>query len=109
MELENLQVSDQELRYYKVIQNDPIMRSNYLMLKEVIRNLKNEWANEQIDKAPLLSIQEVAVRFKVTKATIHNWIKRGIITGKKMGKGRYFDEKEVRDSIDRFKGYIVRP
>jgi len=44
---------------------------------------------------PLLTITDLAMRFKVSKATIHNWINRGIIEGVKVGKNRYFTEDEL--------------
>ena len=52
-----------------------------------------------MDGAPLLSIQDVADKFGVCKATVHNWIKLNYISGEKMGKGRYFDEQEVRQAM----------
>ena len=44
---------------------------------------------------PLLTIGELAVRFKVSKATIHNWMAKGIVKGVKVGKNRYFTENEI--------------
>ena len=44
---------------------------------------------------PLLTIPDIAKRFKVSKATIHNWINRGIIKGVKAGKNRYFTDDEL--------------
>jgi hypothetical protein len=44
---------------------------------------------------PLLTISDIATRFKVTKATVHNWKNQGIIKGVKVGKNRYFTEDEL--------------
>ena len=45
----------------------------------------------------LLTINDIAKRFKVSKATIHNWLNRGIIKGIKVGKNRYFTEDEIQN------------
>lgn len=45
---------------------------------------------------PLSTIGDIAKRFKVSKATIHNWIRRGVIKGIKVGKNRYFTEDEIK-------------
>jgi hypothetical protein len=44
----------------------------------------------------LSTIPDIAKRFKVSKATVHNWINRGIVRGVKVGKNRYFTEEEIR-------------
>lgn len=64
---------------------------------------------EKMEKAkkeaePLLTITDIAQKFKVTKATVHNWMNRGSIEGRKFGKNRYFTEEEVRKSMAKF-GY----
>lgn len=48
---------------------------------------------------PLLTISGIANRFKVSKATIHNWLNRGILKGNKVGKNRYFTEAEIQNVI----------
>lgn len=53
-------------------------------------------------KNPLLNIEDIAKRFKVCKATIHNWLNQGIITGKKVGKNRYFTEEEVSKALKKY-------
>jgi excisionase family DNA binding protein len=44
----------------------------------------------------LSTIADIAKRFKVSKTTVHNWIRRGIIRGIRVGKNRYFTEDEIR-------------
>ena len=44
----------------------------------------------------LLTIGDIAKRFKVSKATVHNWMGRGIIKGVKVGKNRYYTEDEIQ-------------
>jgi len=51
----------------------------------------------------LSTIADIAIRFKVSKATVHNWLNRGLISGVKVGKNRYFTEEEIRKVI-----YYVR-
>ena len=54
---------------------------------------------QSYEAQPLLTIADVARRFKVSKATIHNWLNRGIIKGVKVGKNRYFTEDEIQNVI----------
>lgn len=61
--------------------------------------LKKEQVNH---KEKLLDIGELAAHFKKSKQTVHNWRKAGIITGKKMGKGRYFSVREVEETLNRY-------
>lgn len=56
------------------------------------------------DKSPLLTITDLSVKLKVTKATIHNYLKKGLITGEKMGKNRYFKMVEVSNAMKKY-GY----
>jgi excisionase family DNA binding protein len=44
----------------------------------------------------LSTIADIAKRFKVSKATVHNWMQKGTIRGVKVGKNRYFTEDEIR-------------
>jgi DNA-directed RNA polymerase specialized sigma24 family protein len=67
--------------------------------KEVLQEVKNEKKEVRTDEVYLLKICDIAKRFKVTKSTIHNWINRGLITGRKLGKNRYFTEQEVIDAL----------
>jgi len=53
-------------------------------------------------EATLYKIGQIASRLGVSKATIHNWLKRGLITGHKFGKNRYFTEQEI---LEAFKSY----
>lgn len=73
---------------------------NYLedALEQHFQKIKN------LDQAkdPYLTISGIAQRFQVTKATIHNWIKRGTIVGKKLGKNRYFSEEEVKNALSAY-------
>lgn len=71
-------------------------------VKEALSEHRNELKKAEELKNPLLNIDDIAKRFKVTKATIHNWINRGIITGMKVGKNRYFTEEEVRAALSKY-------
>lgn len=71
-------------------------------VKEALTEFKEEQKKlEQLNEPPL-NINDIAVRFKVCKATIHNWINRGIITGNKVGKNRYFTFGEVRAALKQY-------
>lgn len=71
-------------------------------ITEAFKEHRNELKRLEVLKSPLLTIDDIAKRFKVCKATIHNWIKRGIITGVKVGKNRYFTEEEVTDALIKY-------
>jgi excisionase family DNA binding protein len=71
-------------------------------IKEAIDEFKEELQKKEDDKKPLLTIEDIARRFKVTKATIHNWINRGMLKGRKVGKNRYFMEDEVRHALMKY-------
>ncbi len=57
--------------------------------------LKQEYIRD--GSKTLSTIGDVAKRFKVSKATVHNWLHRGIIKGIKVGKNRYFTEDEIQN------------
>ena len=56
--------------------------------------LKQEYVRD--GSKTLSTIGDIANRFKVSKATVHNWMARGIIKGVKVGKNRYFTEDEIQ-------------
>lgn len=70
-------------------------------IKEEVEKLLQVYVD---DKSPLLTIQELSVKLKVTKATIHNYLKKGLINGEKMGKNRYFKMAEVNEALKKY-GY----
>jgi HTH domain len=67
-------------------------------VKEALTEHRDELKKLNDEKSPLLTIEDIAKRFKVTKATIHNWINRSWLTGNKVGKNRYFTEEEARSA-----------
>ncbi len=40
---------------------------------------------DKITQTPLITIAEAAAVFEVTRRTIHNWIKGGLLAAKKIG------------------------
>lgn len=69
-------------------------------ITKVIAEVKNQ---KQNDKPKPLSIAEVANRYDKSKATVHNWMKMGIIKGFKMGKGRFFHLEELEESLQHYR------
>ena len=91
-----------ELRLdYKIMWLEKIFKD---FVKEALIEHKQDQKQLEELKEPLLTIADLAKRFKVCKATVHNWINEGIITGKKVGKNRYFTEEEVRAALTKY-GY----
>ncbi|GAC1314655.1 MAG: hypothetical protein NVSMB24_39530 [Mucilaginibacter sp.] len=75
--------------------------------REVYNSHKDETTrNSHLDIKPL-SIKDVAERYNVSKQTVHNWMKQGIIHGFKQGKGRYFYLHELDQKLTHYK-YIER-
>lgn len=72
------------------------------LFKPVMMNLLKEIEAEEQNKEPLMTIGDIALKFKVSKATIHNWRKEGLITGHKVGKNRYFTEAEVSAALAKY-------
>lgn len=56
--------------------------------------LKQEYVRD--GSKTLSTIGDISKRFKVSKATVHNWLNRGIVKGVKVGKNRYFTEEEIQ-------------
>lgn len=65
-------------------------------------HLGEEKKDKHLDVKPL-NIQQVADRYGKSKATVHNWMKQGIIHGFKQGKGRYFYLHELDQSLQHYK------
>jgi excisionase family DNA binding protein len=63
-----------------------------------INLMKGESVNAE---AGLMDMQEVIRFLKVSKVTIHNWKKSGIITSHKMGRKLYFKRSELMNAIKR--------
>lgn len=83
---------------------------------EDIRNLIREEVGKILDEVKAnaakgniildvkpLSIQQVADRYKVSKATIHNWMEKKTIKGFKMGKGRFFHIDELEKNLTKYR------
>jgi excisionase family DNA binding protein len=78
----------------------------------IINNALNEWRahsdnsianyNDRRD-SDLLNMAETIELLKVSKVTIHNWKKAGIIKSHKMGRKLYFKESELLEAIKRQK------
>ena len=81
------------------------------LLKETIREVIKELLQDLKglnSKPKPLSIAEVADRYGVSKATIHNWMKNGVVTGFKQGKGRFFYLDELEKNLTKFR-YLNEP
>lgn len=62
--------------------------------------MKGESVNQETG---LMNMEEVIQFLKVSKVTIHNWKKKGIITSHKMGRKLYFKRSELLDAIKKQK------
>ena len=76
------------------------------LVREEVGKLMEEVRNQAIkgkQKPKPLSIQDVCDRYEITKATVHNLMKKGTIKGFKMGKGRFFHLDEIEKSFYQYK------
>src|ERR1700744_6420005 len=73
------------------------------MLREEFRYILTEMKEADNLKLPPLSIQQLADRYEVSKATVHNWRKQKLIEGFKIGKGRFFHIDEVEKNLKQYR------
>lgn len=73
------------------------------MLREEFRHIIKEMKEADNLKLPPLSIQQLADRYEVSKATVHNWRKQKLIEGFKIGKGRFFHIDEVERNLKQYR------
>ena len=103
--MRNLKVNIMLSEYDKMQIENLHLKIKYLegMLEPIIEKQFNKLMinHNRLDNQnrPLLDIGGIAKMFNVTKTTIHNWRRRGLIVGEKMLKGRFFTEQEVRDAL----------
>lgn len=70
-----------------------------LILEPIIERLYEKMKAKELEEKPLMTIADIAEKFQVTKTTVQNWIRRGTITGNKVGKNRYFTNEEVATAL----------
>lgn len=51
------------------------------------------------EKAEFMTIEETANFLKVSKFTIHDWVKKSILHKMKFGNRTYFDRKEIENKL----------
>lgn len=55
--------------------------------------------NPKDDNVGLMTMEEVTKFLKVSKVTIHNWKRKGIIKSHKIGRKLYFKKAEIESAI----------
>ena len=68
-------------------------------LKRFFENQKDT-SHDRKEKGKLLTTNDVIQLFNVSRVTIHNWKKSGLLPSFKMGNRVYFNEHEVRRIIE---------
>lgn len=51
------------------------------------------------EKAEFMTIEETCSFLKVSKFTIHDWVKKSILHKMKFGNRTYFDRKQIEDKL----------
>ena len=69
------------------------------ILEPIVDRILERRNKIELEAAPMMTIADVAKKFKVTKTTVQNWIRRGTITGRRLGKNRYFSYEEVAGAL----------
>lgn len=76
------------------------------MFQTIIENdMEHKKANQEKVKPSddLLTMPEVVKLLKVSKVTIHNWKKKGIIKSHKIGRKLFFKKEEILEDIKKQK------
>src|SRR5665647_1724047 len=68
-------------------------------LKSLLNDVKKEIQESAQEKSDLVNIKVVMEKLQVTKPTIYNWIKKGIIKPQKIGGKVLFDLRDILYSI----------
>jgi predicted DNA-binding transcriptional regulator AlpA len=69
-------------------------------------SISNQMPDPQ-DKEELLNMEEVLKFLKVSKVTIHNWKKKGIIKSHRIGRKLYFKRGELMNAIKHQKYSVI--
>ncbi|MFM9400960.1 helix-turn-helix domain-containing protein [Myroides odoratimimus] len=75
-------------------------------LKEIFRETFQELnanKSEPKDEVDLIDAKEVASIFKVSKGTVNNWRKKGILNSYSIGRKRRYNKSEVYAALEQFK------
>jgi predicted DNA-binding transcriptional regulator AlpA len=87
--------------------NQKIIVADREEIKEILRELAIEKQVKSIEKEhehdEMLSTKGLMEFLKASRQGIHNWVKRGIIPRRKIGKRNYFLKSEVIMASERLK------
>jgi excisionase family DNA binding protein len=67
--------------------------------KSFLKQMKSELQETSKEESNLVNIKVVMEKLQVTKPTIYNWIKKGIIRPQKIGGKVLFDLQDILKSI----------
>ena len=104
---------------FKEVERNPLVVIDLATLQQVIsKTIKSLF--ESLNQTPsinpklpndeqndLLDMSEVLKFLKVSKVTIHNWKKKGIIKSHRIGRKLYFKKSEIESAI-RFQNYNLK-
>ena len=89
-----------DIKTLKTILGDIVSNAINALRPEANNLMKGEDVNTE---SGLMDMAEVIKLLKVSKVTVHNWKKKGIITSHKMGRKLYFKRSELIGAIKRQK------
>jgi excisionase family DNA binding protein len=72
------------------------------LVKTSVKNgIKEYFLQQELNdsKDPYITVQEAAVRLKVSKLTLRNYIKRGLIKARKVGNRVLIDTKSIEKAL----------
>jgi excisionase family DNA binding protein len=76
------------------------------LVKTSVKNgIKEYFLQQELkdSKDPYITVQEAAVRLKVSKLTVRNYVKRGLIKARKVGNRILIDTKSIETALSEVK------
>lgn len=105
---------------FEEAERSPLVLVDIRMLKSILSDIVRQaiqtvsptgkGKTEEIQISPedtLMDMEETLKFLKVSKVTIHNWKKGGIIKSHKMGRKLYFKKVELLDALKRQKYSLI--
>ena len=76
------------------------------MLQDCLKSeLKNYFPHNREQETTLLKPDQVAMLFKVSKVTIHQWTKQGILKAYHINSRKYYKKGEILEALESQKKY----
>ena len=97
----NQELSSEILNELKSLRQENNLLKDYVMkfTNQVKLYLKSLNPQNRNSADGLISVKDLCSKLSITNATVHNWIKGGILTKHKIGGRTYFLEEEINKVV----------